>query len=360
MAIAKNNINENANGVNLKVGIFGRGGWLAAKIGQNKLLYKMLAYPLKVRDLRYRYADGKLTRQIKSKYYSAAAPRKEGLAEFCLAQIDTNLFGLCDRLNGAVTVYNWSKAVGKDFKLLFTKPFDLRNYLVPNEVDWSVNKEDIAVNPKDAKIVFRGWINQSKTSFHPRFPKNKKQLHIITNAHWPHATFDDTFSHAFHQLFKPSPELEEKLDYFAKEIGGKYVSVSFRFVNLLGDFHDEVKWEVLSSDRREALIVKSLDVVRQVSAENPGMKVLVTADSTTFLERASQLPGVYVIPGNVCHIAVADDTTPDDAHMKTFLDLMMISRAEKVYLGKGEGMFNSSFSRTGAMIGGKPFEIIEY
>ena len=109
---------------------------------------------------------------------------------------------------------------------------------------------------------------------------------------------------------------------------------------------------------RNQLIDKSLEVVRRVAANHLGAKVLVTADSMTFLERASQLPDAYVIPGDVCHIAVADDSTPDDVHLKTFLDLMMISRAEKVYLGMGEGMYNSSFSRTGAMIGGKPFEVI--
>ena len=85
--------------------------------------------------------------------------------------------------------------------------------------------------------------------------------------------------------------------------------------------------------------------------------VLVTADSERFLAEVSKISGVYVIPGKVGHI---DYDHGDDVNMKTFLDFFLISGAQKVYLAKGKGMYNSAFAKTAALVNNREFEMYEY
>ena len=85
--------------------------------------------------------------------------------------------------------------------------------------------------------------------------------------------------------------------------------------------------------------------------------MLVTADSTKFLQAAKSLPFVYIIKGEIGHI---NFVYSDEVNMKTFLDFFMIANAKKVYLAKSEGMYNSDFARRASMVYDKPFEIVEY
>ena len=99
-------------------------------------------------------------------------------------------------------------------------------------------------------------------------------------------------------------------------------------------------------------------MIRKISTDAPKHdKILITADSSTFLERVKKIENVYVIPGKIGHI---DYDNGDDVNMKTFLDFYMISKAEAVYLAKGPRMYRSAFARTAAMVNNKPFEIYEY
>ncbi|HRQ30126.1 MAG TPA: hypothetical protein PLU49_08640 [Saprospiraceae bacterium] len=44
--------------------------------------------------------------------------------------------GLTDRFKGMVSLYALSKATHSNFKILFTHPFNLTDYLIPNQYDW--------------------------------------------------------------------------------------------------------------------------------------------------------------------------------------------------------------------------------
>ena len=276
--------------------------------------------------------------------------------------------GLADRLKGMTALYGWCRNIGVDFKIFHVYPFEICDYLVPNHYDWRISSEQICYNKKQVSVNYfmlhpliqkqinsgeiieleREWVKQrvdvSKTN----------QLHFYTNM-YPKS--DELFGLYFHELFKPSPKVELKLNHHLHQIGGHYISVSFRFMQLLGDFKD-CEGGTLPILQQEDLIKRSMDVLRLVNEQNPLIdRILVTADSITFLKAAQTLPFVYVIEGEVGHI---NFVCSDDVNMKTFLDFLMIAHADKVYLAISGKMYNSEFARRASMINSKQFEVINY
>ena len=164
------------------------------------------------------------------------------------------------------------------------------------------------------------------------------------------------FAELFGKLFKPAPRLQNLIDYHKEQIGGKYISISFRFTTLLGDFTD-CTGAALPVAERQPLIEKCLHAISEIAKTAPSHdRILVTADSSTFLAQAAALSHVYVIPGKVGHIDYDND---DDVNMKTFLDFLLIADAEAVYLCKSGKMYKSAFAQTAAMVHNKPFEVKE-
>lgn len=270
--------------------------------------------------------------------------------------------GLADRLKGIVSAYEWCKRHDRPFKINFCEPFNLQDYLVPNEYDWLPNDVSYEgrnvhpiiclMEPRTGKYLADKWNDIFDKWMGKETQDMSMQYHIYTNVYCS----DCNFSHLFNTLFKPCDRLQKELAHHFDLIGEKYISISFRFTTLLGDFTD-CTGSPLDTDRKEKLILDSLNAIVEISHKAPKHDmILVTADSQTFLNRI-KYPDVYVVPGELGHI---DYDHSDDVNMKTFLDFFMISKAEAVYLAKGPGMYNSAFAKTAAMVNDKPFEIFEY
>ena len=274
--------------------------------------------------------------------------------------------GLADRLKGMVSLYMWCKDNGKSFKIHFTDPFRLEDYLTENVCKWIIKDEDICydLNKTDVEAFLmypllevpevqckiqelqEQWQNEHLNTA-------KQQIHVYTNMRCGNHRFCELFN----ELFKPNARLQKEIDFHHSHLTGKYISISFRFTTLLGDFTD-CTGAPLPEAERIKLIQQSLDVVEKIKVSAPAHNmVLVTADSERFLAEVSKLAGVYVIPGKVGHI---DYDHGDDVNMKTFLDFFLISGAQKVYLAKGKGMYNSAFAKTAALVNNREFKMYEY
>lgn len=92
---------------------------------------------------------------------------------------------------------------------------------------------------------------------------------------------------------------------------------------------------------------------------NPNMKILVTADSITFLKHASELDFVYAIKGEGTLAHVDIKNTPQSDSIKQFVDFYMIAGARKVYGVTIDKMYNSNFPVYAAKVGNVPFIRIE-
>lgn len=273
--------------------------------------------------------------------------------------------GLADRLRAITDIYSWCKRHKRHFSINFCTPFMLQDYLIPNKYDWIPNEISYNKEQSDVKVcmleprtcnrpeVFNKISQLSEDWCNSNLNDKTKQIHVYTNLF----NLNENFGNLFNELFSPCKRLQEAIDYHLSQINGTYISISFRFTTLLGDFTD-CTGIPLPDDEREILIEKSIEALKHIAKTAPiHDKILITADSCTFLNRLKNIPNIYIIPGKIGHI---DYDQGDDITMKTFLDFYMISKAEAVYLAKGPGMYRSAFARTASYINNKPFEIYEY
>jgi hypothetical protein len=273
--------------------------------------------------------------------------------------------GLSDRLRGIVSVYKLCKELNLTFKINFISPFNLNEYLLPNTYNWSILPDEICYNRKQARPCFI-WDHGNypltdikKQEFWTKYFLNEshKQIHVYTNM----LIAEKEYGMLFRELFKPTPELETLIDSNVRLLGGKeaFISVAFRFLQLLGDFKENGDTPVLPYNERKILINKCIKHIEEIYGKNDCEKVLVTSDSISFLEEAKRLPFVYVIPGDVRHIDACQNTSKD-VNLKVFLDYFVMSYSKKVYLVIEDKMYNSGFSYRAALLNNVPFERRQY
>jgi hypothetical protein len=226
-----------------------------------------------------------------------------------------------------------------------TSPCDLSKFLVPNLYDWKIENKDICYDIRASIIHYLGWECTKETALKiiRRSLKKYNQLQITTMMF----IADDEYGRLFYELFKPSPELQALIDKNMSNIGNDFISATFRFRQLLGDFA-EWNFPTLNEMQKDSLIERCLNHLDEIHSENLQKIILVTSDSTTFLNRTKKLAYVYVIEGKLTHI---DYTVGLDAsaYMKSFVDYYLLTKSQKVYLVIDGAMYNSGFPYRAAL-----------
>lgn len=255
--------------------------------------------------------------------------------------------GIADRIKAVVAMYNHCKKYDYAFKMFFETPFKLSDYLVP-KFDWDVRLEDLEYSINDTKII----------NMHP-IPRLKpgKQYHCYcySGNNMP-KEFPDTgykWSTLFHELFKPSEEMERAY----RDLGiqpKSYMSVHFRFVNALEQFENTFfKNSLKTEEERDDLIKRCRNGIMEIYTENSGIDIYVFSDSKIFLDSIQDLP-VKVLPhDNISHVA---EGANEDGQFKSFFDLYVMSQSMRVYRVQSPELYNwSEYARMAAMIGDVEF-----
>lgn len=267
--------------------------------------------------------------------------------------------GLADNLRAAASVFELCKSSNRKFMLVFDYPFRLEKYLVPNNYNWLPNSLDrvYSKHTKDIVAVSYTFIFENDNTrlqheYLTRLMKTKGAIRLYSN------TFchDESFYCNFHELFKLSDYMQNLINEQLLLLSNSFISVSLRFANLLGDLKDTYGKE-LSPLEKENLTDRCIKAIYEIHSQNSKKKVLMTSDSTSFIEKAqSKLDFIYVIPGKVGHVGHDGE---DGVVTKTFLDLFVISKADCIYMVRSSLMYRSGFALRASMIGNKPFcEII--
>ncbi|MCM1138665.1 MAG: hypothetical protein NC453_08855 [Muribaculum sp.] len=302
--------------------------------------------------------------RLKKKFYNSLSISQNNIGNSIIAVVDdkVNAGGLSDRLNGIISTFKISQLVGYKYYISHTTPFKLEEFLVPNLYNWMISPLAISFNHSQSYPIYirslnNPNINKRITSFRKAISNLGKiginQYHCYTNLL---ICTEEEFHQYFNTLFKPSFLLQNAIDVNKNNINGKYVSVTFRFQQLLGDFK-EGNFPILDINEREEIIKDCLQVVVNLFKKHPDHKVLVTSDSITFLNRVNTMPNVYTIPGKLVHMAYTADNSIS-THLKSFVDLFMIANADKIYLVVSDKLYNSGFPRLASKIYLKPFEQI--
>lgn len=303
--------------------------------------------------------------KLKKAYYSKENYRATNIKKQIIYMADGKILhgGLSDRLCGIISMYAYSKRYGYDFKIYFVEPYSLIEFLLPNQYDWRIDESELSYNSKDACPVYLPHYsnNYDKTV---RYIDARlkgievKQIHAYSNSRY--FTKKD-FPILFNELFKPCERLQEALDSHKSVLTDDYVSLTFRFQQLLGDFK-EGNFTILEDEQsKEELIQKCLSVLKYLHSLVGSKKILVTSDSTTFLKRASELDYVYVVQGNIRHMDFTLGEKVDiSVDMKSYIDMFLLASAKEIYLCNISPLYRSGFPETSSYIQNKLyFEIVE-
>lgn len=296
-------------------------------------------------------------------YYSDAEAPKPQLKTGVVMKVDGRTMhgGLSDRLRGICSVYHWCKLHQVPFYIHFTYPFCLQDYLAPAQVNWLIADDELSHHPKQAEpMMLMLHLVPSKLHKlllnHLEKKARQKQLHVYSNT----VMFDSLYSQTSHELFRPVPALEAAVAQQIRKIGKPFTAMVLRFQQLLGDFK-EGDYAVLPAAEREALIERCLAKVDELHRSHcPERPVLITSDSTTFLEAATRrLPYVRIISGKVVHMDYTLDAT-FEVYLKSFVDMYTLAEAEKIFLLRTGQMYRSGFAQRAAAINNTLYEYVNF
>ena len=273
---------------------------------------------------------------------------------------DSGLYsgGLADRFKGAVSAYAWCKCNGIPFRINYTHPFQLADYLSESVCKWKLKDGEYSRCLWDSRVMYaRGEHGRRLLSLRPR-----RQIHYYGNMDVLPAInarygTEYKWGELYKELFVPGEAISAQVEKLQEGIGAPYVSAVFRFQNLLGDFEEYSFKSEESEERRASIIRKCLDGIRNIQAIHENMPVLVTSDSSTFLRIAAELPGVHVIPGKVVHVG-SKSGEKFETYLKSFVDFYMLADSQKIYGLYTPEMYKSEFPMYAAKINDIPFERI--
>lgn len=284
-----------------------------------------------------------------------------------IAMIDGESFhgGMCDRFKGIITLYAYCKYKNIPFRIRYTYPFRLEDYLSPATYDWTLKEKEYTDNPLFSKVLYMRGEHLARRLL---MLKSKRQIHFYTNrdclSHI-NKVFEKNYDtknwgELFRELFKPAPILEKRLKSIKKDIGSEYYAAVFRFQNLLGDFKEYHYQSLDNNSKAEELINRCIEAIMDLKKRH-NKKLLVTSDSITFLNRVARIEGVHIIPGSLIHMDGQKDNIPENSfeiYMKSFLDFYMLCDAKKIYRIGTSFMYPSEFPIYAAKVNDIPFESI--
>ena len=251
------------------------------------------------------------------------------------------------------------------FRLVFNNPFELKEYLEPNNYNWLEDNLNLRYDiPKDNILILDATQDspyqkmKQKKWLQRLLSKRNGQIHVYTNAAF---SYDYGYHELFHELFKPTDRLQSAIDKQLSAIDSRYISISCRFLNLLGDFNETHGYDNhLPEEEKETILSSVLMQVEKLHLKHPDCKILCNSDSVTFLKRVLQFDYTYVIPGEVTHIDAKGSHGDYHKYEKTFLDFFMIANADHIYLLKTGQMFKSGYPYAASKLYNKPFDTISF
>ncbi len=104
----------------------------------------------KLLELKHRFKECFLAARIMLKSESLGKPK--GGKPACIAMVDGEAYhgGLCDRFKGIISLYAYCKCSGLPFRIRYTYPFRLEDYLAPPPTTGRSVKANILTTPSTA------------------------------------------------------------------------------------------------------------------------------------------------------------------------------------------------------------------
>lgn len=265
--------------------------------------------------------------------------------------------GLTDRLKTAVGLCYLARQSRLPFKFIHQAGFDIRAYLLPNEIPWSAELSDISPLPwKKRRIEYLAPFD-NLPAFKPgkqyvctRFV-GKNVIEMREPEHW-----QAIWRELFWDMFKPSALVEDALA--SSDLPERYVIVNARFINSLGMTESVAYNAPLPDSAQEKLIDAVLAKAAECEAAS-SVPAVIYSDSLRFLDAAAQRGFRTIDPEGIGNIM--DHPNDPAVQLKTFTGFFEIARAERIYsILNVEGfpknsLYKTQYPRYAAVIGNRPF-----
>lgn len=245
--------------------------------------------------------------------------------------------GLADRMKAIIRLYNAAKKNEMGFKVFFETPFKLDDYFRFRKNN-TLKLDELEYSISDTRII-------NECNWH-EIPKlnNSKQYHCYNYAGndmpWE---FPDT-GYKWHELFQELFEPSDKLIKVYESLNlpkTDYITIQLRFVNALDNFEAVSCCDnaLNSESEKQILIEKCKRGIQNIIDKNPNTPVYVFSDSKRFLDLLSDMDVRVLSYGNVGHSGFVRD---DTSQMRTFVDLLVMSRSKAIYRIKAKELYNLS------------------
>lgn len=290
------------------------------------------------------------------KYYTATNKRINPPTKKTLIYMADGKYmhgGITDRIRAMASAFLFAETHGMDFRIFHPSPFPLQQALIPNEVDWTIVENELSYHPDEAKpvLLYRDDFDNDQ-ALELQLQTSHRQYHLYSCID----SAGEKFPELFHRLFKPAPALQQQVDAYREILGNNYCAISFRFQNLLGDYR-EYTFKSLDEQKKAALISQAVQAFNHLSQDNSAYdKLLVTADSPSFLEIMKKVPRTVTVFGKSLHIDFNPSGKFED-FAKAFVEFLLIAEAKEVYFysNKNFRTYPSNFPRYAAKLGNIPF-----
>lgn len=269
--------------------------------------------------------------------------------------------GFVDRLKGIITTYQISKLFSKnEFKIYHYAPFDLSDYLIPNIIDWSFDKNQLNMQYPESRLLYsmdhidyQLFLNDFK-----RLNKRQSgQNHIYTNLDYTNYVNNyqnnNIWKDSFFELFKKNEFLKNLL---SKYDTSNCIGIHARFGSILGDFIDTVNLGTLNQQEKKVLNNKLKKIVYEIILMHPKQTIYLFSDSYNFNKNCKESYNDIIITQGISVHTDSDDSRV--SHDKTLIDFFLLSKCKVVYQLQSKEMYGSQFSKYAALIGSSKFEII--
>lgn len=268
--------------------------------------------------------------------------------------------GLLDRLKGIISFYEIAKQSNIEFKIHFNHPFKLTDFLEENEVNWEITK--LEFNPIHDKVLYV-MNNFEVNPLDLIQPQKNKKYFVYGNVdhlkkikpQLSELELNDLWRENYQLLFKESSYLKEAIAKLPIE---KNIVCHTRFTTLMGDFADTTSI-LLNENEKVELVHKILAKLQVIEHQNLNIPIYVLSDSIVFLNIIKEKTNFKTLAGTPKHVDVKNNLSTSIEHLKTFTDFYFMTKSEQVYLLKIDKMYNSGFSKYAAIVGNKPFEILQ-
>ena len=134
--------------------------------------YKML-------ELRHRLKELLLAARIALKSKELGKPVAGG--PVYVAMIDGESFhgGMCDRFKGIISLYAYCKHRGLPFRIRYTYPFRLEDYLSPAAYDWTLRPGEYTDNPLYSRVLYMRGEHLATRLL--KLKTTRRQIHYYSN-----------------------------------------------------------------------------------------------------------------------------------------------------------------------------------